>query len=417
MFLKAQSVKIAKVIRRKDTHLYRRLTYWTGIAGLAGLMVLCDLPAPFVGDDGSAFAQERSGGFFQRLFGRRKKEELQQIPQTPQQEKTVPDKASSADAEARKKQATAPLPKIEDANRIVVIGDITANAIAEGLIESYKRTPSVEISAKIEQSLSVTGDRLYPWLDASDFNFLGERVRAVVVALGTNDRAPIATPPETAQFGTADWKRAYSRRLLDISAQLQLLSVPIIWVMPPPVIDDEHSEMSAEIGAIQSQVLQPFNFRAVDLMDGFVDREGKYSAVGANISGERVSLRLDDGIGFTKSGRGKLAYYVRREIDEILDDLADQGLKLEKGTEPKRSAQQVVILTRPALLQGAVLAGGNGRASAFYRDQKARDFFVGGKPAAPRKGRIDDYAWSASETRQASTPPQSRPQQEAGGER
>lgn len=377
--------------------MHRRLGYWAGIAGLAGLMVLCDLPAPLVGDSGMAFAQqERSGGFFERLFGRKKKQELQQIPQAPKQQKRAPSKASSTEAEARKKQATAPLPKIEDANRIVVIGDATANAIAEGLIDGYKRTPSVEISAKIEQSLSIIGEQFYPWLDASDFNFLGERVRAVVVALGTNDRAPIAVSAGSAQFGTEEWKRAYARRLLDVSAQLQLLNVPIVWVMPPPVIDDEHSLKAAEIGAIQAKVLSPFDFRLVDLTDGFVDREGNYSQVGAGISGERVGLRLDDGIGFTKSGKGKLAYYVRREIDAILDDLADQGLKLENGAEPKRNAQQVVILTRPALLQDAVLAGGNGRASAFYRDAKARDFFVEGKPVAPRKGRIDDYAWAPS---------------------
>lgn len=367
---------------------------------LTGTWLASDFYTPFAGGPAMAQAQDRPN-FFQRLFGGgRKKERPEKAPQKEEKNRKRRTGASQSDdddaSRKARKNATAALPKIDDANRVVVIGDATAGAIALGLTEAYKRTPSVLISSRIEDDISIAGDRFYPWLDASDFTFLGERVKAVVVALGTHDRSAVVAANEKIPFGAPEWERAYRRRLVDVSAQLQQLNIPVIWVLPPPLIDDAHSELSAKIATIQKNALEPLNFRIVDVAGGFLNLNGKYSSVGANISGERVGLRDEDGIGFTKSGAGKLAYYVQREIDSILDETLNQVLKLEPGAQLKRSPQQIVTLTRPALVQGAVLAGGNGRASAFYRDARARDYFIAGKaPEAPR-GRVDNFSWPDS---------------------
>jgi len=346
--------------------------------------------APFDGAMSVAQAQERKPNFFQRLFGKRSP----RVEKAPKVQKKAPKKPVKESRKSEPKNATAALPKIDDANRIVVIGDLTGDAISKGLTENYKRSPSIVISPRIQNDISIIGDAFYAWLDASDFTFLGERVKAVVVALGTNDRGPILENGKSVAFGSAQWERAYRRRLVDVSAQLQLLNRPVIWVLPPPVINSENTEKAAAIAAIQSGSVKPLNFRIVDVQGGFLDHDGKYSSIGANINGKRVQLRDDDGVGFTASGAGKLAHYVQREIDLILDEELNKGLKLEAGAQSKRSAQQVVILTRPALVQGAELAGSNGRVSAFYRDGRAREYFIDGKTLSPPRGRADNFEWS-----------------------
>lgn len=356
-----------------------------------------DVFIPVVNGSGFAVAQEvrqKKRGFFQRLFGREKTvRRSQKTKRTKSRSKTNSTAAARRRAAELRRKATAALPKITEANRIVVMGDLTANSIAQGLINTYKRTPSVEISARVQDDISITGDGFYPWLDASDFTFLGDRVKAVVVALGLYDRFTFVTPQERIAFGTPKWERNYRRRLVDITAQLQLLGVPVIWVLPPPVIDNENTDKSILVGAIQKGALSTTSFKIIDVASGFTNQEGKFRLKGASITGSRVMLRQHDGIGFTRKGANKLAYYVRREIDTILDESISPVFRLEGNQPRKRNAQQVINLTRPALRQNASLSGGNGRISAFYRDGRARNYFIGGKALNAPTGRADNFSW------------------------
>lgn len=369
----------------------KRIIQFLCLIILTVTFVVSDVHAPLLGEVPSAQAQEKKRNFLQRLFGKKKKR-LKSAPKVKIKKQRR--SASKIKKKRKKKKAVVALPKIEDANRIVVIGDITAGAVEKGLKRIYQRTPSVVISGRIQNNVSVIGDNFYPWLDASDFTFLGDRVKAVVVALGTNDRGHIVTGENTAVYGTPQWERAYRRRLVDVSAQLQLLNIPVIWMLPPPVIDDENTEKAAAIAAIQRSAVERLNFRVVDAHGGFVNHEGKFRLTGVNLNGKRVLLRGSTGIDFTRSGARKLAYYAQKEIDDILDKQINQSLQLQAGTQLKRNAQQIAILTRPALIQGAKLAGGNGRVSAFYKDDRARDYFVGGKSLEAPKGRADNFVWA-----------------------
>lgn len=340
---------------------------------------------------GVAYAQEKKKpGFFQRLFGRRKKKKIISAPQPEKEAKPVT--RNRRTSEARKK-STAALPKLDDANRVLVIGDETANAIALGLTNAYKRTPSIVVSARVDNDIGVTSTKFYDWLDASDFTFVGERVRAVVVSIGIFDRFSITQNTAKIAFGTKDWNRAYRRRMVDIIAQLQLMGVPIIWMLPPPAIDDENSEKLVSIGNLQTNALATAGFRVVNPFNGFTNQEGQFRSKGASLTGARVQLRNFDGIGFTRRGANKLAYYARREIDSILDASLGLSFSLEADVKNKRAANQVLNLTRPALRPNAKLAGGNGRVSAFFRNDLARDYFINGKSQQPPVGRADDFSW------------------------
>lgn len=371
------------------TRIFRLLS----ILVLAATFMVGDFKVPAFDGPGIAYAQKKKKqGFFQRLFGRRKKPN--KIIAAPP-EKTRKKKATGSNrraSEARRK-ATAALPKLEDSNRVLVIGDDTANALSLGLVNAYKRTPSVTITARVDKDIGITSTKFYDWLDASDFTFVGERVRAVVVSIGTFDRFAFTQDGKQLTFGSEEWNRAYRRRMVDITAQLQLMGVPIIWMMPPPVIDDENTEKAVAIGNLQTNSLATTGFRIVTAFGGFTNQQGKYRAKGASLTGSRVQLRNFDGLGFTRRGANKFAYYARREIDRILDDSLGLGVRLEAGAQKKRQENQVVNLTRPALRQNSTLAGSNGRVSAFFRNSLARDYFIAGKSLDAPVGRADDFAW------------------------
>ena len=353
-----------------------------------------DFKIPTLDGPSIAYAQKKKKrGFFQRLFGTRKKKRSVVAPSSTSTKKKRQTRPRNRSASEARRKATAALPKLEDSNRILVIGDDTANALSRGLVNAYKRTPSVTITARVDNDIGIANTKFYDWLDASDFTFVGKRVRAVVVSIGTFDRFPITQNNERLAFGTEEWNRAYRRRMVDITAQLQLMGVPIIWMLPPPVIDDENTEKAVAIGNLQTNSLATTGFRIVTAFGGFTNQQGKYRARGASLTGARVQLRTFDGLGFTGRGANKFAYYARREIDRILDDTLGLNFSLEANAQQKRQANQVVNLTRPALRQNATLAGSNGRVSAFFRDSKARDYFIEGKSLDAPVGRADDFAW------------------------
>ncbi|MEM8796508.1 MAG: hypothetical protein AAGE61_13145, partial [Pseudomonadota bacterium] len=302
----------------------RHLAKFFVILVLGAAFLVADFPArPLAPFEPVVEAQERKKkrGFFQRLFGG--------FSLKRKQERRAPPVVREAAPAAAPVITT--LPKIPEANRVLILGDLTASVIAAGLTDAYKRTPSVAISPRISPDVAIAGDDFYNWLDASDFTFVGERVKAVVVALGTNDRTNMLTPSGRIAFGTDEWRRAYVRRLVDVAAQLQLLRIPVIWVLPVPVLDNRGTQQAITIGEFQRSTVEPFNFRIVDVVGGFTNDEGEYRQSGASLEGSRVLLRLNDGIGFTKAGQKKLAYYVRREIDQILDDDLNNNFVLEGG--------------------------------------------------------------------------------------
>ena len=369
-----------------------RIVRLLSILLLAATFLVGDFKVPAFDGPSIAYAQKKKKrGFFQRLFGTRKKQKTVVVPPTNTTKKKTRKRNRRA-SEARRK-ATAALPKLEDSNRILVIGDDTASALSRGLVNAYKRTPSVTITARVDKDIGIASTKFYEWLDAPDFTFVNEHVRAVVVTIGTFDRFAITQDNERLAYGTEQWNRAYRRRMVDITAQLQLMGVPIIWMLPPPVINDENTEKAAAIGNLQTNSLATTGFRIVNAFGGFTNQQGQYRAKGASLTGSRVQLRTFDGLGFTRRGANKFAYYARREIDRILDDSLGLGIRLEADAQNKRQANQVVNLTRSALRQNAQLAGSNGRVSAFFRDSKARDYFIAGKSLDAPVGRADDFSW------------------------
>ena len=93
--------------------------------------------------------------------------------------------------------------------------------------------------------------------------------------------------------------------------------VPVIWVGLPSQRDTEASANSSFNEIYRSRAGKA-GIVYVDVWDGFVDEDGKFSPQGPDYLGQTRRLRTSDGVYFTKLGARKLAHYVEREIDRSL---------------------------------------------------------------------------------------------------
>jgi hypothetical protein len=357
----------------------------------------------------------------------------------------------------------APAPKKTDAvpqMPIMVFGDSMADWLAFGLEQAYADNPEIGILRRHRTSSGLirTEGRNDPrgeypdWPVAAKEMIAAQKPKFVVMMIGMNDRrqikeapqpvrakpAPAASPdaidpaageldtperaPATApeapasrgnktfEFRTDAWSEAYIRRIDDTIAALKSAGVPIFWVgLPPlrsqraaaadiPFLNDLYRSRADKAGIVY-----------VDVWDGFVDEDGRFTTSGPDFEGQTRRLRTGDGVYFTQAGARKLAHFVEREIDRWLSARAvTAALPVE---EPK-AAPEVALATAPGktdLSKARPLSGPTvpliaevpsesedllgGKPRPALTDAVALKVLVKGEAMPVPAGRADDFAW------------------------
>jgi len=141
----------------------------------------------------------------------------------------------------------------------------------------------------------------------------------------------------------------------------------------------------------------------VDIWDGFVDEEGKFSPQGPDHLGQTRRLRTSDGVYFTKFGARKLAHYIEREIERGLSsqrvpvalpvpaEPEQRGRKGKLGGSVRPMAGPVVPLTGANVGSEQVLLGGPNESPGATVGLSA------GEAVAAPAGRADDFGWPRGE--------------------
>jgi hypothetical protein len=142
--------------------------------------------------------------------------------------------------------------------------------------------------------------------------------------------------------------------------------------------------------------------RYVDIWDGFVDENGRYSVQGPDFEGQTRRLRTGDGVHFTKFGALKLAHLVDQDLGRVLTS-NPAAPALAPGPEAAAPAKPAPGAAKPAIGpvlplaatgsgQGGDLLGAKAPAPAAG-NPLATSVLVRGdaQPALP--GRADDFTW------------------------
>jgi uncharacterized protein len=364
------------------------------VTALAGLLVL-QIAGP-------AKAQERveRKSFLQLLFGgggSAKKQEPPQPARTSRVARTAPSIAPPPEPVVE---------KLENARKILVVGDFLANRTADGLSEAFAQAPGVVIVDRANGSSGLVRDDYYNWPEEARRIVEEVQPSIIVVQLGSNDRQQLLVDGEREPVRSVKWLAEYERRTRLLIEALQERKTPLLWIgMPAFKSPSMTTDMVAFNGVFRTQIEKAAG-EFIDIWDGFVDEEGKFVFTGSDINGQQVRLRGSDGINMTNAGRRKIAFYAEKSIRRLLGDAASAGISaLDSANFPEifmppapgENAAAVmrtmpVAMTDPALDGGSALLGEMPATAGLVRSPRDQLVLDGVLPEAPQ-GRVDNFAW------------------------
>lgn len=424
------------------------------IAVLGGIALITAQPADAQFFE-PRYQRPRGGGFFDGLFGgggRQRYDDREIYREAP-----APVDNSRAPAPRKETKAD----HVEPTTSVVVFGDSMADWLAYGLEDAFADAPEVAIVRKAKPYsglLRYDAKTDQDWWHVARDMLANEKANYVIMMLGVGDRqnlrerdvakeaeqqakdqaakdqanaAPqdqskqdqqkqdqakketddeggiVAPEPKAPaarrsasgviEFRSEPWEKVYARRIDDTVAALKSKGVPVFWVGLPPI---RGAKSTADTGYLNDL----FRARAekagavyVDVWDGFVDEEGKYTTSGPDYEGQVRRLRTADGVYFTKYGARKLAHYVEREIRRYMANRGPIALPMgpvapvpSDGKPAARPLAGPVVPLTTITGNNDELAGGAANARA---DASATAVLVKGDAVAPAPGRADDFIW------------------------
>jgi uncharacterized protein len=208
---------------------------------------------------------------------------------------------------------------------------------------------------------------------------------------------PKRNPNGIVEFRSEQWEKIYIKRIDETIAALKSKNVPVFWVGLPAIRGTKSTADTSYLNNLYRARAQKAGIIFIDVWDGFVDEDGKYTSYGPDYEGQQRRLRSNDGVYFTKYGARKLAHYVEREIRRYMASrivsLPSQTVTPAPGSgkpTERPVAGPVVPLALVPSNSDETLAGGNARPQG---DPLAVQVLVKGEPVNPQPGRADDFSW------------------------
>jgi uncharacterized protein len=212
---------------------------------------------------------------------------------------------------------------------------------------------------------------------------------------------PVATGG-TFDFHSDKWAELYGRRIDEMINALKARGVPILWVGLPALRGTKSTSDMAYLDEIYRERAEKAGIAYVDIWDGFVDDQGRYTVQGPDFEGQTRKLRTPDGVHFTKAGAVKLASYVDQELRRLIakgvtpvalpgPDSAAPKPAVAIGTHP--DIGPVVPLVAGGSSDSGDLLGGSRPAQITSTDPVAAKVLSRGDAIAAPAGRADDFTW------------------------
>ncbi len=343
-------------------------------------------------------------------------------------------------------RAPAPAPRKPDAppvtTKILVFGDSLADWLAHGLEEALAESPEIGIERKHRAFSGLIRYEAKPdapdWAQVARQAIAEEKPQAVIMLVGVQDRqairelqpardqkpaqgaeqqpaddeqpniiAPEQTRPRVAgvhEYRSERWEELYNKKIEDTIAALRSANVPVLWVGMPSIRGTRSTSDALYLNEFYRARAEAAGILYVDVWDGFVDEQGRFSSRGPDVEGQIRLLRSGDGVHFTKFGARKLAHYVERELRRVLGATPVALTTPERvvpqapdvPARPAAPAQRplagpVFLLTSNTEDSSELLGGGPSRQPAV--DAVAASVLVKGAALAAAAGRADDMAW------------------------
>ncbi|WP_245408309.1 SGNH/GDSL hydrolase family protein [Zhengella mangrovi] len=360
-------------------------------------------------------------GFFRKLFRPEPRKRPKARPSPKRTIRSTRPRSQNA-APAAQPAAEPAVEKLENARKVLVVGDFMAGGLADGLKDAFADLPGVIVVDRSNGSSGFVRNDFYDWPGQIKAILEEEKPAVVAMMIGSNDRQQMQTDGGRLALRSEEWDAEYKKRVETFATELKNASVPYVWVGAPSF---RSSSMTADMLAFNDfykSIATANGGEFVDIWNGFVDENGNFIATGPDVNGQVVRLRSSDGINITGAGRRKIAFYAEKPLKKILGAAVDPNIgKLTPEMLPNLTlnpvtTQQKIDRTVPVSLTDPALDGGDellGRvpepaaATAPVGEPTVlQRLTIEGVAPAPEPGRADDFSRPA---------PASTPSAPAGG--
>lgn len=291
---------------------------------------------------------------------------------------------------------------------VLVLGDELATPLAQGLADGFAADrETVAVAAKTQPGSGLGPASPYDWIANGRQLTATEQPNVVVVLAGLNDLTPIEDTMGRAELFDERWRDLYGRRVDDFLLGLKLAGRPVVVVGLPPVEDAAANQRNVQLNALLKERVERAGLVYADVTDGFVDEDGKFMTSGPDVDGQRRRLRSADGVGFTRAGGRKLAFFVDRHLDPLLAQPLDPAAAAA-AANPAEARPSIILLTGGASAGARTLAGAPVTTPPAMpaalplsarpeEPQPAKAALVNGAALPLVAGRTDDFRWPAGQ--------------------
>jgi hypothetical protein len=311
----------------------------------------------------------------------------------------------------RKSSASAPkavvaVEKAADAQRVIVVGDFMAKALAKGLGEAFAENAGIIVIDASNGSSGLVRADFYDWNVRLPEIASTENADLVVVMIGANDRQDIRVSSGRIAKRSPEWSAAYAGRVSAFIQAIAAAGKPSLWAGLVPVKSNALSRDYSAFNSIYREKTDTAAITFIEAWNGFADDEGRYVTSGPDINGQQRGLRTKDGLNFTKAGRRKLAFFVERDVLRLLKSDAIPVLATLTPEGAPGAVKPQRILIGPMVPVDAVSLACNSELSSFGKEPEAQsgaaiEMIVSGVPVDdepvavpprwPPQGRVDDF--------------------------
>ena len=214
---------------------------------------------------------------------------------------------------------TPPAPKTAPNVQVAVFGDSLASFLAKGLDGVFAENPDVAVLDRSRGDSGMVRKDIVDWPKAAEeFLKANPKVSYALFMVGVNDRQAIRENDQSLEPLGDKWRDVYAGRIDAVAKVFAEYKIPLIWVGVPPLRFEMLNKDLVSINDIARERMQKAGQTYVDIWPGFADERNRYTPVGPDVDGQRVTLRAGDGIHFTNPGARKLAHFADVELKRLM---------------------------------------------------------------------------------------------------
>ena len=207
---------------------------------------------------------------------------------------------------------------VDDPLRLWIGGDSLAGALGIALGETTAQSGVVAPQLDSRPSSGLISPEFFDWPEHAATEMVRLDPEAVVFIVDTNDASmmPYLGPNTLTEDGT-DWRVDYRERVDEVmDIFVGDAERPVYWVSTPPMRDDDlDQKVKALNQVIEEAAAARLTVTYIDVTEKFSDRDGDYTSTIIDDDGDRVVVRVGDGIHLTEAGGDRMAAVVFDLLD------------------------------------------------------------------------------------------------------